>query len=96
MAGCGAVRETRGPVAELLGVARSLEHSLHQVVRLVEAERPVVLDLWPSSVAPCGRRAWRHVAVERGATSRLPVAPGRVVLGHVAGYGLGPRAGVTF
>ena len=42
MAGCGAVRETRGPVAELLGVARSLEHSLHQVVRLVEAERPVV------------------------------------------------------
>jgi len=90
VAGCGAVRETRGPVAEPHGVARSLEHSLHQVVRLVEAERPVVRVQAGKHADP------RFVAVERGATSRLPVAPGRVVLGHVAGYGLGPRAGVTF
>ena len=84
------MRETRGPVAEPLGVARSLEHFQHQVVRLVVAERTVVrmqavgalaLDLW---------------AVGRGATSRLLAPPGLVVLGHVARNGLRARSGVAF
>jgi hypothetical protein len=90
VAGCGAVRATRGLVAELLGVARSFEHSLHQVMRLVEADRPVVRVQAGKHADP------RFVAVGRGATSRLPAPPGRVVLGHVAGYGLGTRSGVAF
>jgi hypothetical protein len=84
------VRVRRGRIAELLGVARSLEHSLHQVVRLVVAERPVV-PVQADKHADLG-----FVAVARCATSHLPAPPGRVALGHVAGYGLGARSGVAF
>ena len=45
---------------------------------------------------PAKHAAPRSVASARCATPRLPAPPSRVVLGHIAGNGLGTRSGVAF